>query len=69
MDVEISIDVNNCNSLMLSLSPDNDENIDIKCYDQNIVIKIKNLKMQSLYNVIDDILRDYDTWLKMNEIK
>ncbi|SMD31005.1 hypothetical protein [Picrophilus oshimae] len=68
MDVKISMDTENCNSLMMALSPDNDETIEIRCREKKIDINIKNLKMQSLYNIIDDILRDYETWLKMNEI-
>ena len=40
----------------------------MECNDNKIFIKIKNVKISSIYNLIDDIIRDYETFKKIEEL-
>ena len=40
----------------------------MECRDNKITIKIKNAKISSIYNLIDDIVRDYETFKKIGEL-
>jgi membrane-bound inhibitor of C-type lysozyme len=68
MEICISIDEENCNELYNSLVQDNDNNIEMQCSNNSLTIKIKNAKISSIYNLVDDILRDYETYKKINKL-
>ena len=68
MEICIKIDEEHCNELYNSLIQDNDKDITMECNDNKIFIKIKNVKISSIYNLIDDIVRDYETFKKIEEL-
>lgn len=68
MEICITIDEEHCNELYNSLIQDNDKDITMECNDNKILIKIKNVKISSIYNLIDDIVRDYETFKKIEEL-
>jgi hypothetical protein len=68
MEICITIDEEHCNELYNSLIQDNDKDITMECNDNKIFIKIKNVKISSIYNLIDDIVRDYETFKKIEEL-
>ncbi|WP_337859974.1 KEOPS complex subunit Pcc1 [Ferroplasma sp.] len=65
MEICISIDEKNCTALYNSLIQDNDQDIEMECKEGQLVIKIKNAKISSIYNLVDDIIRDYETFKKI----
>ena len=68
MELCISIDEKNCNALYNSLIQDNNQDITMKCEDSKLIIKIINVKISSIYNLVDDIIRDYETFKKVGEL-
>ncbi len=68
MELCISIDEKNCNALYNSLIQDNNQDITMKCEDNKLIIKIINVKISSIYNLVDDIIRDYETFKKVGEL-
>ncbi len=68
MEINIEIDENDCYGLYNSINADNDENISMECYNNKLKIDIKNAKITSIYNLIDDILRDYETFKKIKNL-
>ena len=40
----------------------------MKCEDNKLIIKIINVKISSIYNLVDDIIRDYETFKKVGEL-
>ncbi|EQB73429.1 MAG: hypothetical protein AMDU4_FER2C00073G0075 [Ferroplasma sp. Type II] len=68
MELCISIDEKNCNALYNSLIQDNNQDIAMKCEDNKLIIKIINVKISSIYNLVDDIIRDYETFKKVGEL-
>ncbi len=68
MELCISIEEKNCNALYNSLIQDNNQDITMKCEDSKLIIKIINVKISSIYNLVDDIIRDYETFKKVGEL-
>ena len=68
MEICITINEEHCNELYNSLIQDNNQDITMECNDNKIFIKIKNAKISSIYNLIDDIVRDYETFKKIEEL-
>jgi len=68
MELCISIDEENCSALYNSLIQDNNQDIKMKCEKNKLTIKIINVKLSSIYNLIDDIVRDYETYKKVSEL-
>ena len=68
MEICITIDEDHCKELYNSLIQDNNQDIIMECNDNKIFIKIKNVKISSIYNLIDDIIRDYETFKKIEEL-
>ncbi len=68
MEICITIDEDHCKELYNSLVQDNNGDITMECNDNKIFIKIKNVKISSIYNLIDDIIRDYETFKKIEEL-
>jgi hypothetical protein len=64
----MSIDEENCLALYNSLIQDNNQDIIMKCENNKLIIKIINVKLSSIYNLIDDIVRDYETYKKVSEL-
>ena len=58
-----------CAKFIATFNQDNNSTIDTKCKDGNLVIVIKDLKISSLYNITDDILRNLSTFEKIYEKK
>ena len=68
MELCISIDEDNCNALYNSLIQDNTQDIEMECTNNKLIIKIINVKLSSIYNLVDDIIRDYETYKKVGEL-
>ncbi|AGO61418.1 MULTISPECIES: KEOPS complex subunit Pcc1 [Ferroplasma] len=68
MELCISIDEDNCNALYNSLIQDNNQDIEMECTNNKLIIKIINVKLSSIYNLVDDIIRDYETYKKVGEL-
>ncbi len=68
MEICITIDEDHCKELYNSLVQDNNGDITMECNNNKILIKIKNVKISSIYNLIDDIIRDYETFKKIEEL-
>jgi hypothetical protein len=68
MEICIIIDEEHCKELYNSLIQDNNQDITMECNDNKMFIKIKNAKISSIYNLIDDIVRDYETFKKIEEL-
>jgi hypothetical protein len=68
MEICITIDEDHCKELYNSLIQDNNQDIIMECNDNKIFIMIKNAKITSIYNLIDDIIRDYETFKKIEEL-
>ncbi len=68
MEICITIDEDHCKELYNSLIQDNNQDIIMECNDNQIFIMIKNAKITSIYNLIDDIIRDYETFKKIEEL-
>ncbi len=68
MEMLIEIDEDRCMDLYYSLLSDNDENIFMQCSDGKIEINIKNLKLTSIYNIAEDILRNYEVFSKIKNL-
>ena len=68
MEICITIDEDHCKELYNSLIQDNNQDIIMECNDNKMFIKIKNVKISSIYNLIDDIIRDYETFKKIEEL-
>lgn len=58
-----------CVKFMSTFNQDNDSTINTKCEDGTLVIVINDLKISSLYNITDDILRNLSTFEKIYEKK
>jgi hypothetical protein len=67
MEICISIKEENCEALYNSLIQDNNQDILMECSKGKLIIKIVNVKITSIYNLIDDIIRDYETYKKISE--
>lgn len=52
---------------MSSINPDNDKDITMDLVDNKLKIEISNLKLSSIYNVSEDILRCYDISKKIGK--
>ena len=68
MEICITIDEDHCKELYNSLIQANNQDITMECTDNKIFIIIKNVKITSIYNLIDDIIRDYETFKKIEEL-
>ena len=68
MEICITIDEDHCKELYNSLIQDNNQDIIMECNNNKMFIKIKNVKISSIYNLIDDIIRDYETFKKIEEL-
>ncbi|MEM0140020.1 MAG: KEOPS complex subunit Pcc1 [Ferroplasma sp.] len=68
MEITIQISTDSCQELFNSLVQDNDENISMECQNNSIIIKIKNAKLSSIYNLVDDFVRDYETFEKIKNL-
>ena len=58
-----------CEKFIATFNQDNDGTINAHCEDQKLVIVIDDLKISSLYNMTDDILRNLSTFEKIYEKK
>ncbi len=68
MEINIEIDEEDCPGLYNSIIADNDENISMECDSGKLKIDIKNAKIISIYNLVDDIIRDYETFKKIKNL-
>ena len=57
----------NCENMIQVLNPDNDENITMSCDGSLLKIKIIKLKISSLYNTVEDIMRCYEISKNIDE--
>ena len=52
---------------MNSINPDNDASVRMELIEDQLTIEIKELKVSSIYNVSEDILRCYELSKKIRE--
>jgi len=64
-DLSVDVDPETCEMIRKSLNPDNDPNITMVCSGGKLSVNVRNLKISSLYNITDDILRCYETSKKI----
>jgi hypothetical protein len=65
----INMEAGLCENFITTFNQDNDKSITAHCEDGNLVIIINDLKISSLYNMTDDILRNLGTFEKIYEKK
>ena len=68
MDIEITIDCegDECRRLASSLNPDDTQDWKTTISGHSIIVKIKTEKIISLYNLVDDLLRSYEVFKKID---
>ncbi len=64
IDVELKIkcSLNEAQGIINALQPDNTDTMSMNIEENTLVIRIARLKATSLYNVLDDILRNYEVY-------
>jgi len=69
IDVELKIECStkHAKKLIRVLRPDNDTSISMQVQGNMLVINISKLKATSVYNVLDDILRNYEVYREIDE--
>lgn len=67
MDFRLGVRLDGCELIRQSLNPDNNEDMEITCSENEMVITVRNLGISSLYNLIDDIVRCYEVSKKIFE--
>ena len=65
MEIEIYLGSIDCEKLMAAIGPDNDDTIMMECVDRHLKIEIRDLKITSAYNVVDDLIRSYEVFKKL----
>ncbi len=68
VEIEIEISTDCCRELYDSLMPDNNDLIKMQCSDKSLDILIKDAKISSIYNLVDDFIRDYETFIKIKKL-
>lgn len=57
MSISIDLGETKCMTVLNSLKPDENDEMESKCNNGILEIQVKNLKIASIYNLTDDILR------------
>jgi len=65
VSVEIEFDEPNAAYLEKVISPDNGNLISMDASGNHVIIRISELKLSSLYNIIDDLIRDIEVGKKV----
>jgi hypothetical protein len=65
VSVEMEFDDPDAQRILKAISPDNDSEINMSVDGSHAIIKITRLKVSSLYNVIDDLIRDLEVGKKI----
>lgn len=65
----LDMNVDTCKKFIATFNQDNNSSIESSCESGNLVIVINDLKISSLYNITDDILRNLSTFEKIYEKK
>ena len=60
ISVELEFDDPNAADLLRVIDPDNDQMISVEVVGSHAKITISRLKLSSLYNIIDDLIRDIE---------
>ena len=62
MDISVELEFDNPNAadLLRVIDPDNDKMISVEVAGSHAKITISRLKLSSLYNIIDDLIRDIE---------
>lgn len=63
------MNIDACKKFIETFNQDNDSSIHASCENKNLVIVINDLKISSLYNITDDIIRNLNTFEKIYEKK
>lgn len=63
----LDMNVDTCKKFIATFNQDNNSSIESSCESGNLVIVINDLKISSLYNITDDILRNLSTFEKIYE--
>ena len=66
---EFDMEADPCVKFIATFNQDNDSTITAKCINEKLVIVIRDLKISSLYNITDDILRNLIIFEKIYEKK
>ncbi|MEM0156114.1 MAG: KEOPS complex subunit Pcc1 [Thermoplasmataceae archaeon] len=65
VSVEIEFDDPDMQRILPAISPDNDNAFKISVSGSHATINISRIKVSSLYNVIDDLIRDLEVVKKV----
>ena len=60
ISVELEFDDSNAVDLLRVIDPDNDKMISVEVSGSHAKITISHLKLSSLYNIVDDLIRDIE---------
>ena len=60
ISVELEFDDSNAVDLLRVIDPDNDKMISVEVSGSHSKITISHLKLSSLYNIVDDLIRDIE---------
>ena len=60
ISVELEFEDPNAADLLRVIDPDNDKMISVEVVGSHAKITISRLKLSSLYNIIDDLIRDIE---------
>ena len=68
MEIEITIgcEGDECQRLASSLNPDDTQDWKTTISAHSIIVNIKTEKITSLYNLVDDLLRSYEVFKKID---
>lgn len=65
VSVEIELDDPDTERILRAIAPDNDSEFTMSVEKGHAVIRVSKLKISSLYNVIDDLIRDIEVGKKV----
>ncbi|MHB1708215.1 MAG: hypothetical protein ACYCT2_01900 [Thermoplasmataceae archaeon] len=65
ISIELEFDDPNAGDLLRVINPDNDKTISVEVSGSHGKIIISHLKLSSLYNIIDDLIRDIEVGKKI----
>ncbi len=65
MELVIGVGSSSCDKIKDSLAPDNPGSISARCDSGNLCINVSGMKIASLYNTVDDLLRCYEVSKKI----
>ena len=69
MEISVSIecDDSECQKLLKALKADDTKDWQTDVLENKVVVTVKTDRITSLYNLVDDLLRSYEVFKKLND--